>query len=102
MVGCEKLRKGEGLKNELEQDLENTVGSWELYGYEDEKRYPYLQSEFFERAAAPLTRRSNIVAFIFGGATKGWGELSWTRVLLGLNASAGIKGILARCRACSH
>lgn len=71
-----KLWKGGGLITELEQDLENTVGSWELYGYEDEKRYPYLQSEFFERAAAPLARRSNIVAFIFGGAIRGWGQLS--------------------------
>ena len=35
------------------QDLENTVGSWDMYGQEDEKRYNGLQSEFFERAVGP-------------------------------------------------
>ncbi len=54
-----------------DQDLENTVGSWELYGYEDEKRYPKTQSEFFERAAAPLTRKSALLALIFGGMAHG-------------------------------
>ena len=46
------------------QDLENTVGSWDLYGVEDSKRYPSLQAEFFERAAAPLTRRSAVTSFL--------------------------------------
>ena len=50
------------------QDLEDTTGSWELYGQEDERRYPSLQAEFFNRAAAPLTRRSSILAFTFVGA----------------------------------
>ena len=45
------------------QDLEDTTGSWELYGQEDEKRYPALQAEFFDRAAAPLTRRESIISF---------------------------------------
>ncbi|CAK0786231.1 hypothetical protein CVIRNUC_009444 [Coccomyxa viridis] len=50
-------------------DLEDTTGSWELYGQEDEKRYPSMQAEFFNRAAAPLTRRESILAFTFvGGA----------------------------------
>ncbi|CAL8464043.1 g3578 [Coccomyxa elongata] len=50
-------------------DLEDTTGSWELYGQEDEKRYPSLQAEFFNRAAAPLTRRESLLAFTFvGGA----------------------------------
>ena len=49
------------------QDLENTVGSWDMYGVEESKRYPGLQAEFFERAAAPLTRRESIVSFIATG-----------------------------------
>ena len=47
--------------------LEDTTGSWELYGQEDEKRYPSLQAEFFNRAAAPLTRRESLLAFTFVG-----------------------------------
>jgi len=40
-----------------------------LYGVEDDKRYPGLQAEFFERAAAPLTRRAAVTSFIaLGGA----------------------------------
>jgi hypothetical protein len=50
------------------QDLEDTTGSWELYGQEDEKRYPSLQAEFFNRAAGPLTRRESLLAFTFVGA----------------------------------
>ena len=50
------------------QDLEDTTGSWELYGQEDEKRYPSLQAEFFNRAAAPLTRRESLLALTFVGA----------------------------------
>ena len=50
------------------QDLEDTTGSWELYGTDDDRRYPSLQNEFFERAAAPLTRRGSTLAFIFAGA----------------------------------
>lgn len=46
------------------QDLENTVGSWEMYGVEDSKRYPDIQSEFFERAAGPLTRRESVFSFL--------------------------------------
>ena len=49
------------------QDLEDTTGSWELYGQEDDKRYPSLQAEFFNRAAGPLTRRESILAFTFVG-----------------------------------
>ena len=50
------------------QDLEDTTGSWELYGQEDKKRYPSLQDDFFKRAAGPLTRRESIFAFTFAGA----------------------------------
>jgi len=46
------------------QDLENTAGSWDLYGQTDERRYPGIQAEFFERAAAPLTRRDSVYAFV--------------------------------------
>lgn len=46
------------------QDLENTAGSWDLYGQQDERRYPGLQAEFFERAAGPLTRRESVYAFV--------------------------------------
>jgi photosystem I subunit VI len=30
-------------------DLENSLGSWEVYGQDDKKRYPELQNEFFQR-----------------------------------------------------
>lgn len=46
------------------QDLENSAGSWDLYGTEDERRYPGLQAEFFQRAAAPLRRREAILGFV--------------------------------------
>jgi hypothetical protein len=39
------------------QDLENTTGSWEMYGQDSDKRYPTLQNEFFERAGDALSRR---------------------------------------------
>ena len=51
------------------QDLENTAGSWDLYGQTDERRYPGIQAEFFERAAAPLTRRESVYAFVTAGVT---------------------------------
>ena len=46
------------------QDLENSAGSWDLYGTEDERRYPGLQAEFFQRAAAPLRRREALFGFV--------------------------------------
>lgn len=46
------------------QDLENSAGSWDLYGTEDDRRYPGLQAEFFQRAAAPLRRREAILGFV--------------------------------------
>ena len=48
----------------LPQDLENSAGSWDMYGTEDERRYPGLQAEFFQRAAAPLRRREAILGFV--------------------------------------
>lgn len=50
----------------LLQDLENTIGSWELYGHEEKARYPSIQGEFFQRAAAGLTRREYLLAFVAG------------------------------------
>ena len=46
------------------QDLENTIGSWDLYGQEATARYNSLQSEFFERAASGLTRREYLAGLI--------------------------------------
>ena len=49
------------------QDLENTAGSWDLYGQEDRKRYPDLQAEFFQRAAQPVSRRDSVLGFVGAG-----------------------------------
>lgn len=50
------------------QDLEDTVGSWDMYGSDaDKQRYNGLQSEFFSRATQPLSRRSSLLAFTTGG-----------------------------------
>ncbi|KAK9834092.1 hypothetical protein WJX74_003767 [Apatococcus lobatus] len=54
-------------------DLEDTAGSWDLYGQEDTKRYPGIQAEFFERAAGPLTRRNAILGFMAAGGAIGIG-----------------------------
>ena len=45
-------------------DLENTTGAWDRYGNDDPKRYPDQQSDFFERAAEPLTRRETMFTFL--------------------------------------
>eukprot|EP01023_Acetabularia_acetabulum_P045229 TRINITY_DN4579_c0_g1_i4.p4 TRINITY_DN4579_c0_g1~~TRINITY_DN4579_c0_g1_i4.p4 ORF type:complete len:139 (+),score=34.52 TRINITY_DN4579_c0_g1_i4:179-595(+) len=45
-------------------DLENTTGSWDMYGQEDDKRYPNLQSEFFQRAGSSVSRRESVFAFL--------------------------------------
>jgi hypothetical protein len=50
------------------QDLENTVGAWDMYGQEDKKRYPDLQNEFFERAAGGLSSRGSMLRFLTVGA----------------------------------
>ncbi|KAK9832672.1 hypothetical protein WJX84_011179 [Apatococcus fuscideae] len=57
-------------------DLEDTAGSWDLYGQQDTKRYPGIQAEFFERAAGPLTRRNSILGIVGLGGVVGiaaWG-----------------------------
>jgi hypothetical protein len=45
------------------QDLENTTGSWDLYGQDDNKRYPGMQNEFFNRAGDILKRREALRGF---------------------------------------
>ena len=35
-----------------------------MYGTEDDRRYPGLQAEFFQRAAAPLRRREALFGFV--------------------------------------
>lgn len=49
-------------------DLENTTGSWDMYGQDSDKRYPTLQNEFFERAGDALSRREALrgVLALFG------------------------------------
>lgn len=54
---CAVLRHGS-------QDLENTTGSWDMYGQEDKKRYPDLQNKFFSQSAEFLTRREALRGFI--------------------------------------
>lgn len=46
------------------QDLENTTGSWDLYGQDSDKRYPAMQAEFFERAGDILKRREALRGFV--------------------------------------
>ena len=58
------------------QDIENTAGSWDMYGVSDERRYPGLQAEFFERAAGPVARREAILGLlglVFPAAVLVWG-----------------------------
>ena len=50
------------------QDLDNTVGAWDMYGQEDTKRYPDMQNEFFERAAGGLASRGSMLRFCAVGA----------------------------------
>merc|ERR1711904_334322 len=44
-------------------DMENTAGSWEMYGQDGKKRYPALQEDFFIRAGQALNRRAAMLAF---------------------------------------
>merc|ERR1712093_598241 len=44
-------------------DMENTVGSWEMYGEDGKERYPALQEELFIRAGQALKRRATMLAF---------------------------------------
>lgn len=55
---------GEGSKYFDLNDLENTTGSWDMYGQDSDKRYPGLQSEFFFRAGDILRRREALRGFV--------------------------------------
>lgn len=57
------------------QDLENTLGSWDMYGQEEKKRYPDLQAKFFENATSGLGRREAMLGFLVG--TGGASILVW-------------------------
>ncbi len=46
------------------QDIENTTGSWDLYGVDEKKRYPALQETFFAQAAEATSRREALNAFV--------------------------------------
>ena len=46
-----------------------------MYGVSDERRYPGLQAEFFQRAAAPIARRETIFAFL--GVISAMGIVAW-------------------------
>mmetsp|Transcript_9077 Transcript_9077/g.23321 ORF Transcript_9077/g.23321 Transcript_9077/m.23321 type:complete len:109 (-) Transcript_9077:401-727(-) len=46
------------------EDIENTSGSWDMYGTDVEKRYPDLQNEFFERAGTGIARREALLGIV--------------------------------------
>merc|ERR1712151_645687 len=57
-------------------DIENTTGSWDMYGQDEKKRYPAMQEEFFARAGQALSRREAMFAFCLGpgaAAILAWG-----------------------------
>lgn len=59
-------------------DMDSTTGNWDMYGMDDQKRYPEPQAAFFDRAADGLSRREAMYAFlgVFGGAgIVTWGAL---------------------------
>merc|ERR1712187_138219 len=45
-------------------DMENTTGSWEIYGYDEKNRYPAMQEQFFAKAGQALNRRESMYAFV--------------------------------------
>merc|ERR1712039_680313 len=45
-------------------DMENTTGSWEMYGYDEKNRYPAMQEQFFAKAGQALNRRESMYAFV--------------------------------------
>eukprot|EP00244_Chara_vulgaris_P009513 TRINITY_DN405_c0_g1_i1.p1 TRINITY_DN405_c0_g1~~TRINITY_DN405_c0_g1_i1.p1 ORF type:complete len:140 (+),score=23.55 TRINITY_DN405_c0_g1_i1:274-693(+) len=53
------------------QDIENTTGSWDMYGTDNKARYNGLQNKFFETFAAPLTKRG----LVFKGLLLGGGAI---------------------------
>ncbi|PIN12249.1 hypothetical protein CDL12_15151 [Handroanthus impetiginosus] len=52
------------------EDIGNTTGQWDLYGSDAPSPYNPLQSKFFEKFAAPFTKRGLLLKFlILGGGT---------------------------------
>lgn len=47
--------KASHMKQMHTQDLENTTGSWDMYGVDDPKRYPGMQEQFFRNVGAVWT-----------------------------------------------
>nr|ABA01145.1 chloroplast photosystem 1 11 kDa subunit [Chlamydomonas incerta] len=46
------------------QDMENTTGSWDMYGVDEKKRYPDNQAKFFTQATDIISRRESLRALI--------------------------------------
>ncbi|KAG2496767.1 hypothetical protein HYH03_005175 [Edaphochlamys debaryana] len=44
--------------------MENTTGSWDMYGVDEKKRYPDNQSKFWIQATDILSRRDSLRAFL--------------------------------------
>ncbi|CAG9465221.1 unnamed protein product [Pedinophyceae sp. YPF-701] len=71
-----QAKYGENGKYFDSNDIENTVGAWDMYGKEDSQRYNDLQSKFFTQASTGLSRRESMLAFVtmFGtGSLLLWG-----------------------------
>eukprot|EP00798_Chlamydomonas_sp_ICE-L_P025361 gene25361-11023_t len=64
---CKPVRAyGEDSKYFDLTDMENTTGSWDMYGQDSSKRYPELQSTFWTQAADIITRRESFMLFAAG------------------------------------
>lgn len=59
-----QAKYGEGSKYFDLQDLENTTGAWDMYGVDEKKRYPDLQSAFFAQSADIISRREALRTFV--------------------------------------
>lgn len=46
------------------QDMENTTGSWDMYGVDEKKRYPDNQAKFFTQATDIISRRESLRALV--------------------------------------
>ncbi len=44
--------------------MENTTGSWDMYGQDSKNRYSPIQDTFFNQAADVLTRREALRGFV--------------------------------------
>ncbi|KAK4429601.1 Photosystem I reaction center subunit VI, chloroplastic [Sesamum alatum] len=49
------------------EDIDNTIGQWNLYGSDAPSPYNPLQSKFFETFAAPFTKRGLLLKFLILG-----------------------------------